>query len=145
MCISKIVNGLMKVFLLAGVLIIMCVVGPLYAQVEHNYKVDPQSTNCDSLNLATLPIIEAISIIEQSTFRFQQQFKISRTYGVMDARYFSCDGKFGYLIIKVDKEDYIYIDVPKPKWTSLISSADINGFYDMEIKGIYEVITENKN
>ena len=141
---SKIVKRLIRIFLLGGVLIIMCVVGPLYAQVEHNYKVDPQSTNCDSLKITTLLVSEAISIIEQSTFRFQQQFKISRTYGVMNARYFSCHGKFGYLIIMVDKRDYIYIDVPKPKWTSLISSADINGFYDMEIKGNYEVITENE-
>ncbi len=140
---SKIVNRLIKIFLLAGVLI-MYVGVPLYAQVEHNYKVDPQSTNCDSLKLTTLPITEAVSIIEHTTFRFQQQFKISRTYGVMNARYFSCDGKLGYLIIKVDKEDYIYIDVPEPKWKLLISSADINAFYNEEIKGIYEVITENE-
>jgi len=138
---SKIVNKIMKAFLLAGVLIIMCVIGPLYAQVEHNYKVDPQSTNCDSLKVNSYTIDEAITIIERTTFRYQQQFRISRTYGVMSARFFSCDGKSGYLIIKVDKRDYIYIDVPEPKWTSLISSTDINGFYEVEIKGIYEVIT----
>ena len=140
---SKIVNRLIKVYLLAGVLI-MYVGVPLYSQVEHNYKVDPQSTNCDSLKLNTLPITEAVSIIEQTTFRFQQQFKISRSYGVMNARYFSCDGILGYLIIKVDKKDYIYIDVPETKWKLLISSADMNAFYNEEIKGIYEVITEKE-
>lgn len=132
----------MKIFLMIGVLTILYSSKSLYAQVERNYKVGPQSTNCDSLNLNAIFIDEAISIIEQTTFRYQQQFKISRTYGVMNARFYSCDGKLGYLIMNVDKKDFIYFDIPEPVWTDFISSADINGYYDDEIKGNYEVITE---
>ena len=60
----------------------------------------------------------------------------------MSARFYSCDGKSGYLVIKVDKKDIIYLEVPETKWKGLISSADINGFYDTEIKGYYDFIKD---
>jgi hypothetical protein len=142
---AKNISIVTRGFLLTGILTTVCTVAPLFAQVEHNYKVGPQSTNCDSLEIRAFSTDDAISIIKQSSFRYQQQFKISRTYGVMSASFFSCDGKLGYLIVKVEKKDYIYIDVPKSKWTGLISSADINGFYDEEINGNYEVITETND
>lgn len=124
-------------------IILSCLLGVhhLFGQVEHNYPVGPQNTNCDSLDIYALSFDEAVHLIERSTFRFQQQFKISRTYGVMNARYYSCNGEEGYLIMKVDKKDLLYFDVPKIKWERLISSADINGFYDSEIAGQYRAIT----
>jgi hypothetical protein len=111
-------------------------------QVEHNYLVGPQSTDCDSLDISLLSLEDAISTIEKGKFRFQQQFKISRIYGVMNARYYSCDGEFGYLIMMIDKKDYIYISVPKHVWDKLIASSNINGFYASEIKQNYEVIED---
>jgi hypothetical protein len=44
--------------------------------------------------------------------------------------------------MKVDKKDLIYLEVPETKWKGLISSADINGFYDTEIRGSYDLIKE---
>ena len=111
-----------------------------HCQVEHNYLVGPQSTDCDSLSIASLSIDEAISKIENSKFRFQQQFKISRTFGVMNARYYSCDGESGYLIMLVDKINYLYLKIPKSVWDKLITSSDINTFYTIEIKEKYDVI-----
>jgi hypothetical protein len=110
------------------------------AQVEHNYPVGPQSTNCDSLDIALLSLDEAISKVESSKFRFQQQFKISRTYGVMSAKYYSCNGKSGYLIMLVDKKNLMYLEVPKTVWDTLITSSDINAFYKSEIEENYELI-----
>jgi hypothetical protein len=108
-------------------------------QVEHNYLVGPQSTDCDSLDISVLQKKDAISIIETAKFRFQQQFKISRTYGIMNVRYFSCDGQKGFLILVVDKEDYLYFDVPKSVWDTLITSSDINAYYNSDIKEKYEM------
>jgi hypothetical protein len=111
-------------------------------EVEHNYLVGPQSTNCDSLNLPLISFKEAVKMIENSSFRFQQQFKISRTYGVMNAKYYSCDGEKGFLIMKVDKVNYLYLDVPKTTWDLLIKSPDINALYDQEIRTGYEVLVD---
>lgn len=136
--------NIIKITLLTGVFIILCLSKPVFAQVEHNYKVGPQSANCDTLDISSFPLKEAISTIELTTFRYQQQFKISRTYGVMNARFYSCDGISGYLVIRVDKKDFIYLEVPETKWRGLISSADINDFYDTEIKENYDFIREDE-
>jgi len=111
-----------------------------FSQVEHNYLVGPQSTNCDSLDLSSDSLGELIKRIENSTFRFQQQFKISRTYGIMNARYFSCDGERGFLIMKIDKKDLIYFEVPKSVWDTLITSSDINAYYASQIRDHYEMV-----
>ncbi len=140
----KIVSNIMKTALITLVFAILCITQPVFAQVEHNYKVGPQSANCDTLNLSSYSLEKAISAIETTTFRYQQQFKISRTYGVMSARFYSCDGSTGYLVIKVDKKDFIYLEVPETKWKELISSGDINAYYNTEIKGNYNII-ENKS
>ena len=136
----KIISKILMTALLVVTFLILSVNNQVFAQVEHNYKVGPQSANCDTLDISSFSLDEAISAIELSTFRYQQQFKISRTYGIMSARFYSCDGNSGYLILKVDKKDIIYLEVPETIWKGLISSADINGFYDAEIKGNYDFI-----
>ena len=131
-----------RIYISLIVLLFIMGIEKVNAQVEHNYPVGPQSTNCDSLDITTLSLDEAISKIENSKFRFQQQFKISRTYGIMNARYYSCNGKSGYLIMLVDKKDLIYLEVPKSVWETLITSADINAFYKSEIEKCYELIQD---
>lgn len=112
------------------------------AQIEHNYLIGPQSTDCDSLDVSTVSLTEAIQMIEKTKFRFQQQFSISRAYGVMKAAYYSCEGENGYLVMRVDKSDFIYSSVPKTIWDELISSPDINNFYKTRILNQFKVISE---
>lgn len=140
----KIISTIIKATLISGIFAIFCLKNSAFAQVERNYKVEPKSANCDTLDITSFPLKKAISTIESSTFRYQQQFKISRTYGVMSARFYSCDGNSGYLIMKVDKKDIIFLEVPETKWKGLISSADINGYFDTEIKENYDFI-EDRN
>ena len=130
------------IYILLIVFLFMIGARNVNAQVEHNYPVGPQSTNCDSLDITLLSLDEAILKVESSKFRFQQQFKISRTYGVMSAKYYSCNGKSGYLIMLVDKKDLMYLEVPKSVWDTLITSSDINAFYKSEIEESYELIKD---
>jgi hypothetical protein len=115
----------------------------VYAQeVEHNYPVGPQSTNCDSLQLNGLPVDKMIQIIKNSAFRFDQQFKISRLSGIRGGNYYSCDGKSGFLMVDVDKEIELYVDVPKSTWDEFLLSPDLDGFYERNIKNSYKQIEE---
>jgi hypothetical protein len=75
-----------------------------------------------------------IQIIEESSFRFDQQFKISRLSGIRGGNYYSCDGNSGFLIVEVDKEKELYVDVPKSTWDEFIRSSDLDGFYQNNIK-----------
>ncbi len=142
---TKIVRDIMRNAVITMVLTMLCINVPVFSQVEHNYEVGPQSANCDTLDITSYTLGEAISAIDHTTFRYQQQFKISRTYGIMSARFYSCDGNSGYLVIKVDKKDVIYLEVPETKWKGMISSVDINGFYDTEIKGNYNFIKDTSD
>jgi hypothetical protein len=131
-----------KIYILHIIFLFIIGIKTVNAQVEHNYPVGPQSTDCDSLDIALLSLDEAISKVENSKFRYQQQFKISRTYGVMSARYYSCNGKSGYLIMVVDKKNLIYLEVPKSVWDALITSSDINAYYKSEIEENYELVND---
>ena len=98
-------------------------------EVEHNFLVGPQLTSCDSMSLENLSIPESINNIRGAKFRFDQNFRLTRTQGLQAGEYFSCDNKVGYMIIKYDGIEYLYETVDKKLWHELISSSDPEGFY----------------
>jgi hypothetical protein len=114
----------------------------LAQEVEHNYPVGPQNTNCDSLKLAELPFQEVISTLENTSFRFDQGFRISRISGVRAAHYYSCNGIVGYLILTIGQEKKVFIDVPKSLWNEFITTSDLDGFYEKNIKSEFREYRE---
>jgi len=111
-------------------------------EVEHNYPVGPQSTNCDSLDIQYLSFDQKLKAIEESVFRFNQNFKISRTSGVRAGHYYSCDGKTGLLILTVGKEKVIYEQIPRILWEKFIETTDLDGFFESNIKEKFPVIRD---
>lgn len=138
------VSDTIRSFVIFAIIVLTIMVNyqPAYSQVEHNYPVEPQSTDCDKLDLSSGPFKDVIARIENSSFRFTQRFKISRSYGIMNARYYSCDGETGFLILRIDKEDVLFLNVPKSVWNSLITSPDINAYYAAEIRDIFDMKPE---
>ncbi len=98
-------------------------------EVEHNYIVGPQNTNCDSLNLSDISRSESIELIRGSKFRFNQSFRLRRKYGLQLGAYYSCDTKYGFLIIKYDGGEFLFHNVDKHIWEEFISSSDPEGYY----------------
>ena len=98
-------------------------------EVEHNYLVGPQSTNCDSLDIIGFSLSESIALIRASTYRFDQSFRLTRKQGLQLGEYYSCDNKEGFLIIKYDGKESLYYKVDKHIWDELISSSDPEGYY----------------
>jgi len=113
-----------------------------FGQVKHDYQIAPGVATCDSLNISGMNVLESILTIEKATFRFKQQFKISRVEGIRSARFYSCNIATGYLILIISKNEYIYFEVPKAKWDELISSSDINKYFIEEIKEMYSFISD---
>ncbi len=109
-------------------------------EVEHNYPVGSQKTNCDSLILQGLSFDQKINSIEESTFRFGQNFKISRSSGVRAGHFYSCDGNTGFLILTINKEKVIYEHIPRSLWENFTKATDLDGFFENNIKKIYPVI-----
>ncbi len=114
---------------LIPVIFIMFMSG-LHAQdVEHNYLVGPQFTDCDSLKFDGLTIEKTIEYIRTLKFRYQQNFKLTRRMGFKGAEYFSCDLMTGLLIIHHDGKQFLFSDVSKADWEILSSSSDPEGYY----------------
>lgn len=107
----------------------------LFAQeVEHNYKVGPQSTNCESLDIKEQSLSKSIELIRASKFRFNQSFRLSRKQGLQLGAYYSCDNKDGFLIIRYNGKENLYHKVDKQLWDEFISSSDPEGYYLKEIR-----------
>jgi hypothetical protein len=105
-------------------------ISSVYAQeVEHNYLVGPQFTDCDSLTIDSLSTEKAVERIRYVKFRYQQNFKLTRKTGLKSAEFFSCDLHSGFLIVKYDTDESLYSEVGKSEWEVLVSSSDPEGFY----------------
>lgn len=115
----------------------VCSVDGCAQEVEHNYTVGPQNTNCDSLQMTGQPLDEIISTIENTSFRFDQGFKISRVSGIRAGHFYSCNGENGYLVLTIGKEKKVFREVPTSTWNEFINSSDLDGFYEEFIKSKY--------
>ncbi len=98
-------------------------------EVEHNYLVGPQTTTCDSLKLDIESLDLSIQKIRKTTFRFQQDFKLTRRQGLQRAEFYSCDNVHGFLIVSMDGTETLYSGAAKDQWQQLISSSDPEGYF----------------
>ena len=98
-------------------------------EVEHNFLVGPQTTNCDSLDIVGLSQTESILLIRASKYRFDQSFLLTRKQGLQLGEYYSCDNEQGFLIIRYDGKENLYYNIDKLIWKELISSSDPEGYY----------------
>jgi hypothetical protein len=104
-------------------------------EVEHNYPVGPQNTNCDSLVIIPGMNQEIISdMLENTVFRFSQEFRLRRFTGLQYGKFYSCDGIEGYLIIQFDGSKVIYQGVDKTHWDALTKATDPDNYYLQNIQ-----------
>ncbi len=123
-------------------LILVLVLGTVnlvHGQVEHNFSIAPQKTNCDSLPPAFLNADQALEMIQAAKFRFTEDFQIRRNSGLRGANFYSCDNESGFLIVKVDDESIIFQDLPKKIWSQFIGSDNMEGYY-FKIKRKYSIL-----
>ncbi|TRX48583.1 hypothetical protein FNH22_28730 [Fulvivirga sp. M361] len=104
---------------------LLCVTNSLRAQVEHNFVLGPSKTTCDSLSITKEDTGGLIETIRNTSFRYQEQMKISRYKIPQQAWYYSCDGQTGYLIVRETKDvEKIYDNVTKETWQTLMDTND---------------------
>jgi len=104
-----------------------------HGQDEHNFKMAPEKTDCHQIEL-TNDLNYNISLIKQSSFRVIKTMKISRYHIPNHVAYYSCDGVVGYLIAQENDHSFLYKEVRKTLYDSLISNDDPIQFYANYIK-----------
>ncbi|GEM_PF-2331036 len=99
-------------------------------EVEHNFEMPAQKTNCDSLNLNSLDEDGKILAIEAADFRSKQDIKLNRMDGFQAAWFYSCNNNSGYIIAKIDNKKRVFENIGVNTWNEFISSGDFLGYID---------------
>ena len=109
--------------------LIITAIIPTYSQVEHNFKMDPQKTDCHTLELS-LDTAQNIKLIRASKFRVKEEFQISRYQSPNSLEFYSCDGDQGYIIaIESASSTKLFNNIAKSLWDSLLVTEDPISFY----------------
>lgn len=103
-------------------------------EVEHNYLVGPQKTNCDSLDLNQKELKDKIAEIKQTNFRYTQHFTLNRKEGFQGGWYYSCDNEIGFLVVKRNNKWELYNGVSKATWQEFVHSGSFEKFIDERLK-----------
>ncbi|HNP19148.1 MAG TPA: hypothetical protein PKL31_11980 [Fulvivirga sp.] len=104
-------------------------------QVEHNFKMGPEKTNCQNIPLEFKPeqLDSAIIIIQSATYRYTEHIVISRYYTPREATFYSCDGDKGWVIARINDTDHeVYSEVPLSIWETFANSEDPIADYKSE-------------
>lgn len=119
--------NLVRIFFVSA--LFLCPNRAIGQEVEHNYKVGPQSVTCDSLYLPDNDLPSALEAVKSASFRDVRQFKLTRKQGLQGGHYYSCNAATGYMIIRYDNEEQLYLNISKEFWNTLTTNADPDGVY----------------
>ncbi|MDZ7606580.1 MAG: hypothetical protein U5K79_13550 [Cyclobacteriaceae bacterium] len=120
----------MRYFKGAFAIIVMSISISAQAQeVEHNYKVGPQNVSCDSLKVPPGDLPVALDLLKGATYRYSKKFRMTRKNGLQGGEFYSCNGITGFLIVRYDNQEVLYMNFDKTDWESFTSSSDPEGFY----------------
>jgi hypothetical protein len=100
-------------------------------------------TDCNSLPVTYSSYSQALSSVKGAKFNFTDNANTSRSSFITSARYYSCDGKTGFLIIGLQGNDYIHKNLPKTLWLHFKQASSLGSFYDQYIRGRYALVLKN--
>ncbi len=98
-------------------------------QVRHNYPVGSSRINCDTLHVIDLGKEEALKMLEQTTFRYKQEFKMTRKQGLQGGAYYLCGSNNSFLVVVIDDKKSIFRNVPLEIWKEFSESSDPENYY----------------
>lgn len=93
--------------------------------------------DCRQLPTTFTSYATAVKRIKSSTFELQQRCNTSSSSWIIDAAYYSCDSKVGYLLISTSKTTYIHAKVPVEQWNAFKNASSLGRFYSAYIKNNY--------
>lgn len=111
-------------------LLILSLLLPLFAFAQ---------TNCITLPNSFKSYEIAVRDVEEAKFSFIDKANTSKSSWITTAKYYSCDGKTGYLIISLKNRTYIHQDLPMQIWRKFKAASSFGSFYNENIKHRYRL------
>lgn len=98
-----------------------------------------KSHNCKNLPNQFQSYEDAKRIISSSSFKLDEVMDTRKSSWIKDARFKSCDGSIGFLIIHLKDKTYMHQNVPLSIWNQFKSAYSFGQFYNQQIKGRYQI------
>ncbi len=101
-------------------------------------------SDCSEIKLPFKTYLQATNTIKSIDFKFNDEADTSQSSWIRSAKYYSCDGKMGYMVYTTDKKEYIHLDVPIEIWEEFKNAESFGRYYNNNIKHKYKLIPENE-
>lgn len=98
------------------------------------------SQNCSELNENFTSYAQAKNSIESARFNFSDKCNTSKSSWILGAKYYSCNNKDGYFLIRTKEKKYIHQGLPKELWKEFKKAESFGEFYNLKIKSKYRLI-----
>jgi len=102
------------------------------------FFISCSGNNCKDLSQNFHSYSNAINVIQNSSFTFQDQADTSKSSWIKNAEYFSCDNNTGYLIITTKRKKYLFANVPVSLWKKFKQADSYGKFYNRYIRNKYQ-------
>ena len=97
-----------------------------------------QKEPCENIPKSFNTYSELENVILFTKFNYVDEFNASKSSWIRNAKFYSCDRKFGFLIIRTDKQNYIHEDLPINIWYKFKNAESFGYFYNKTIKYKYQ-------
>lgn len=104
--------------------------------VEAVVEVAPEFT-CESLPSSYGSYEDAKNQISSATYPVQESANMAGSSWIRYARFYSCDGQQGFLIIGTDNQTYIHANVSVRVWEEFANASSKGSYYSRNVKGRY--------
>lgn len=102
-----------------------------------------KSQSCVDLPDKFYSFNQAIRAIKITSFKTIDNLPYGKSSWIVSAKYYTCDGIFGYLIYTTDKgKEYIHEKVPIRIWTEFKNASSSGSYYVYNIKGRFRLVPE---
>ena len=95
--------------------------------------------SCNKLPSSFSSYSQATILVKKSSFKIKETANTSNSSWIKGAKYYSCNGKIGFLIIKTNRKEYIHSNMPISKWKGLKNATSLGRYYNANIKGRYQL------
>lgn len=103
-------------------------------------SISCNSQNCSELKNNFTNYQEANELITKTVFTLFDECNTSKSSWILNAKYYSCDERKGYFVIKTKNKTYIHKGLPLKIWNRFKNANSFGKFYNAEIKGKYQLI-----
>lgn len=114
-------------------------IGSTEEVVSKNEIVEEPKYSCEQLPASFGSYNTALTQVHAATFPISENIDTYTSSWIRSARFRSCDGDSGFLIISTDQRDYIHLSVPMSLWEGFKNAQSYGSYYNRNLKGRYSL------